>query len=162
MGLSARQALSLRRDPSLLDYRAPGFRFMFYTGVGFYDGVARIKRFPRLPLTDAAWAGIPDFRMGRPLIAGGASFALVASGRASGDKDFALGDRDLSELREVQLWVLEPDGRPASRARVSFFAPSGKASGVPPRPTGTIGTPARAATNAGPSCISSRSSRGPS
>jgi len=80
LGASARQALNpFSRGGPQRRYSAPGYWFMFYTGVGFYNGAAEQRYLPRIPVDADSFAGSPDFMMGRPLIAGGISFAHIAS-----------------------------------------------------------------------------------
>ena len=68
--------------------------------------------------------------------------------------------------RGTRPWILAGGGigspmTATTRRGRGTLAPTGRALTVPPSPTGTIGTPARAATNAGPSSMSSRLTRSP-
>ncbi len=65
-------------------YHAPGFRFMLYTGVGVWNGVASAYHLPAVPVGGRVWEGVPDHAACAPLIAGGAAFARVMlAGRVS-------------------------------------------------------------------------------
>lgn len=56
---------------------APGHRFMYYTGLGVWQGVARFLRLPRISLDPQRWLDVDDFLGCRPLLAGGQSFSEV-------------------------------------------------------------------------------------
>jgi hypothetical protein len=64
-----------RREPAELT----GYRAMHYTGYGVWNGLARLYWMPGVPLNPSHWAAVPDYARLSPLIAGGISFALVAS-----------------------------------------------------------------------------------
>lgn len=79
-GLCALHACLGRRGNPLAHSRAPGFRFMFWTGMGFWNGAA--SPFPRVSLDPKMWAEVPEFEDEYPLILGGSSFAIIAQDAA--------------------------------------------------------------------------------
>src|SRR5260221_6049143 len=79
-GSSCQHACLRRPGNPLKHFRAPGFRFMFWTGLGFWNGAG--KPFPRVSLDSALWAEVPQFEEEYPLILGGSSFAMIAQAAA--------------------------------------------------------------------------------
>src|SRR5438552_3171694 len=75
-GLCAQHACLGRSGNPFTQYRAPGFRFMFWTGLGFWNAAS--KPMPAVSLNPTLWADIPEFEEEYPLILGGASFAVIA------------------------------------------------------------------------------------
>jgi hypothetical protein len=55
------------------------YRAMHYTGYGVWNGLARLYWMPGVPLIPSHWDAVPDYARFSPLIAGGISFALIAS-----------------------------------------------------------------------------------
>ena len=76
-GISGLRACTFAGDRGDARYHAPGYRFMFYTGLGVWNGLAGSRFMPQISLDPARWTDVPDFLGGRVLIAGGASFADV-------------------------------------------------------------------------------------
>ena len=81
LGLCVRHAATFSRKNPLRAHVGEGYRYMFYTGMGFYNGVAASEGMPQIPAEGPLWADDPGHRFGRLLIAGGDSFARIASGR---------------------------------------------------------------------------------
>jgi hypothetical protein len=77
LGASARHAFAFAAGNPGDRYQAPGFRFMFYTGIGFWNGLAADYGVPAVSLDPARWTDVDDFLGCRPLIAGGESFAVT-------------------------------------------------------------------------------------
>jgi len=75
-GSSGRHAMMGRAGNPLTRFPAPGFRFMFWTGLGFWNQAG--KPFPRLSLDPARWTDIAQFDEEYPLILGGSAFAVSA------------------------------------------------------------------------------------
>jgi hypothetical protein len=75
-GSSGRHAVLGRAGNPLTRFPAPGFRFMFWTGLGFWNQAG--KPFPRMSLDPARWADIARFDEEYPLILGGSAFAVSA------------------------------------------------------------------------------------
>jgi hypothetical protein len=75
-GLCAQHASLGRSGNPFKHYCAPGFRFMFWTGMGFWN--AGGKPLPAVSLDPANWADVPEFTEEYPLILGGCSFADIA------------------------------------------------------------------------------------
>lgn len=75
-GSSGRHALLGRPGNPLTRFPAPGFRFMFWTGLGFWNQAG--KPFPRMSLDPARWTDIAQFEEEYPLILGGSAFAVSA------------------------------------------------------------------------------------
>jgi hypothetical protein len=75
-GSSARHAVLGRAGNPLTRFPAPGFRFMFWTGLGFWNQAG--KPCPRMSLDPARWTDIAQFDEEYPLILGGSAFAVSA------------------------------------------------------------------------------------
>ena len=75
-GASAWHACMRRSGNPLTHFPAPGFRFMFWTGLGFWNRAG--QPFPRMSLDPARWSDIPQFEEEYPLILGGSAFATAA------------------------------------------------------------------------------------
>jgi hypothetical protein len=76
-GGAAQSACRLSRACTDARYFAPGFRFMFFTGLGFWNAVAAHYFLPEVSLAPERWS-VSDFASGGPFIAGGLSFGAVA------------------------------------------------------------------------------------
>lgn len=98
--LAMRQSFGARSSSDRI--AAPGHRYMYYTGLGVWQGVARYLRLPRVSLDPQRWLDVDDFLGCRPLLAGGQSFSEVCiRGRvelsdlaplaAEGDHDWLTG-----------------------------------------------------------------------
>jgi hypothetical protein len=137
-GATARHAITLRRGTPVPRYAAPGFRYMLYTGVGFWNGVAPRYKMPRMSLEPARWADVPDFHGFRALIAGGTSFAAVALAgrvdRATIDALAAGGDawwrRGLLQGVGRAAWFLHLGDLPRLAALVEDSGEVGIAEGI--------------------------------
>lgn len=81
-GCAARHAARLASGNPRPAFAAPGYGFMFYTGVGFWNGVAPRFLAPRVSLDPVRWADVPGFGAHRALLAGGASFGALTLGGA--------------------------------------------------------------------------------
>lgn len=79
-GVCGRHACLPRRGNPLADYHAPGYRFMFWTGLGFWNGVA--WPFPTVSLAPERWEDVPEFQEEYSLVLGGAAFSQTASAGA--------------------------------------------------------------------------------
>jgi len=77
-GVAALHACAHSRGAPEPRYHAPGFRFMFFTGVGFWNGVAGRSRLPQVSLAEERWGDVADKVGCRPLLAGGVSFGAVS------------------------------------------------------------------------------------
>ncbi|HEX3860337.1 MAG TPA: DUF1702 family protein [Stellaceae bacterium] len=102
-GLCAQHACLGRNGNPLKHFPAPGFRFMFWTGLGFWNGAS--KPLPTISLAPALWAGIPEFAEEYPLILGGSSFAVIAQ-TATVDKgrlEAIPGIRNAADLDGIYL-----------------------------------------------------------
>ncbi len=100
-GAAARASCAWSQKNTTARYHAPGFRFMFFTGLGFWNAIASHYAVPRVSLDAQAWTDTPDFAASQPLVAGGASFgAVVLAG----------------ELKRTTLDRLERDAVATSRA----------------------------------------------
>jgi hypothetical protein len=75
-GLCCQHACLARSGIPFARYPAPGFRFMFWTGLGFWNGAA--KPMPAVSLNPLLWADVPEFAEEYPLILGGSAFAVAA------------------------------------------------------------------------------------
>jgi hypothetical protein len=104
-GLCCQHACFGRSGNPFKLYPAPGFRFMFWTGLGFWNGASR--PLPAVSLTPALWADVPEFEEEYPLILGGASFALIAqmSGFDRARVEDMPGIRNAADLEGVYLGV---------------------------------------------------------
>jgi len=113
-GRCCRHACLGRQGNPFTHFQGPGFRFMFWTGLGFWNGVS--KPFPAISLDPARWTDVAEFEEEYPLILGGSSFAMVAQ-TASLDKarlEAIPGIRNSSDLDGIYvgvgraLWFLYP------------------------------------------------------
>lgn len=77
-GVSGRLASTFSKRITDEEYHAPGFRFMLYTGLGVWNGLAAAMHGPQVTLKPERWAAVPDMQANRALIAGGAAFSVVA------------------------------------------------------------------------------------
>ncbi len=104
-GVCAGHACMGRSGNPFANYRAPGFRFMFWTGLGFWNGAS--KPLPAVSLDPARWAAIPEFAEEYPLILGGSSFAVIAqtSDVSKGRLEAIAGIRNAADLDGVYLGV---------------------------------------------------------
>ena len=75
-GLCCQHACFSRSQNPFKRYPAPGFRFMFWTGLGFWNVASRPM--PAVSLDPSFWSEIPEFEEEYPLILGGSAFALIA------------------------------------------------------------------------------------
>lgn len=75
LGVCAEHACSRRGGTPDDTYRTEGFRFMFFTGLGFWNGVVQGTPLPRMSLDPDRWNGVGDFLPCYPLITGGMAFA---------------------------------------------------------------------------------------
>ncbi|MBV8751724.1 MAG: DUF1702 family protein [Hyphomicrobiales bacterium] len=77
--LAGKHCLSLARGNP--DYRRLGnhYRRMYYTGYGFWNGLARIYPVPALSLDCRQWSNVSDFAELGPLIPGGMGFVVVGA-----------------------------------------------------------------------------------
>ena len=75
-GLCAQHACLGRAGNPFQHFPAPGFRFMFWTGLGFWNGAS--KPMPVISLNPALWTDVPEFEEEYPLILGGSSFSVIA------------------------------------------------------------------------------------
>jgi len=104
-GLCCQHAVLGRSGNLFKRYPAPGFRFMFWTGLGFWNGASRPM--PAVSLKPADWTDVAEFEEEYSLILGGSSFAAIAQ-TASVDKarieDLA-GIRTAADLDGVYLGV---------------------------------------------------------
>jgi len=94
-GLSCQHAILARSGTPFPRFAAPGFRFMFWTGLGFWNGACR--PLPTVSLKPSLWTDMPEFAEEYPLILGGASFAVVA--QTAGIDKARL--EDISGIREA-------------------------------------------------------------
>jgi hypothetical protein len=104
-GLCCQHACFGRSGNPFKLYPAPGFRFMFWTGLGFWNGAS--KPMPAVSLAPSFWADVPEFEEEYPLILGGSSFALIAQ-MAGFDKhrvEALPGIRNAADLDGVYLGV---------------------------------------------------------
>ncbi len=102
-GLCCRHACLGRSGNPFRNYRAPGFRFMFWTGLGFWNGAS--KPLPAVSLDPALWTDVPEFVEEYPLILGGSSFAVIAQ-TAAVDKErleAIAGIRNVTDLDGIYL-----------------------------------------------------------
>src|SRR5580704_3432119 len=104
-GLCCRHACLRRPGHPLAHFQAPGFRFMFWTGLGFWNGASR--PLPAVSLDPALWADIPEFAEEYPLILGGASFAATALAAAIDKRrlDTIPGIRNASDVAGIYIGV---------------------------------------------------------
>lgn len=115
-------------------YHAPGYRFMFYTGLGVWNGLAASRMMPRISLDPARWTEVPDFLGGRVLIAGGAAFADVLVRQSltpaslarlarGGDHDWVRGTYQGAGRAAWFLYMRAPDRITALLERFGEHAP---------------------------------------
>jgi hypothetical protein len=102
-GLAALHACLGRTGNPFARYRAPGFRFMFWTGLGFWNAAG--KPFPRVSLDPALWADVPEFAEEYPMILGGSAFAVIAQTAAvnRGRLEAIAGIRNATDLDWIYL-----------------------------------------------------------
>ena len=104
-GLCCQHAVLAHSGNPFKRYPAPGFRFMFWTGLGFWNGAYRPM--PSVSLGPPLWADVPEFDEEYPLILGGSSFAVTAQ-MASVDQarlEDIPGIRDAADLDGIYLGV---------------------------------------------------------
>lgn len=77
--LAGKHCLSLSRGNSDRRRLGDGYRRMYYTGYGFWNGLGRLYPVPSLPLDVASWSDVADFGELGPLIPGGMAFVVVGS-----------------------------------------------------------------------------------
>ncbi len=75
-GCAMRSAMGLTREHPLDQNRAPGYRYMLYTGTGFYNGMALAYGLPRVDMTAPRWAEEADRFSGTALELGGQTFGV--------------------------------------------------------------------------------------
>lgn len=99
-GCAAKRAFRVTSAHVLDQYRAPGYRYMLWTGLGFYNGLARQHWLPTVSMDDPRWAAEADFHVGRPLELGGETFGLVLR---RVDPSAAIQNADDDEVARVGL-----------------------------------------------------------
>jgi hypothetical protein len=77
--LAGKHCLSLARGNPHRQRIGDGYRRMYFTGYGFWNGLARVYRMPALSLDARKWSDVPDFPELGPLIPGGMGFAIVGA-----------------------------------------------------------------------------------
>jgi Protein of unknown function (DUF1702) len=126
-GASAQHAFRFAPGNPQARYHAPGFRFMFFTGVGFWNGMAARYALPFVRMTREAWVDAPDFAAFRQIIAGGLAFPLVLmKGRLDGSslRRFARANdrawaRGLIQGTGRAAWFLHMRDPPALRRHLA-------------------------------------------
>ena len=104
-GLSGRHACFGRSANPFTHYPAPGFRLMFWTGLGFWNGAS--KPLPTVSLDPTRWTDVPEFSDEYPLILGGSSFAVIAQTAAINKSrlEEIPGIRNAADLDGIYLGV---------------------------------------------------------
>jgi hypothetical protein len=112
LGVCGRHACLFAGGNPLPRFCAPGYRLMFWTGLGFWNGVA--SPFPAVSVAPERWADVPEFEGEYSLLLGGSGFSTTtAAGRVDPEALSRLpGIRDDHDLRGVYrgvgraLWFL--------------------------------------------------------
>lgn len=81
-GLAGLRAFSLQRGRPDEALQSPGYRYMYYTGLGMWNGIARLRFMPRVSLAPERWSEVEDYWGCRVLVAGGSAFADVVMRQA--------------------------------------------------------------------------------
>jgi len=77
--LAGKHCLSMARGNPDRRRMGDGYRRMYYTGYGFWNGLGRIYPLPALPLDASSWSDVSDFAELGPLLPGGMGFAVVGA-----------------------------------------------------------------------------------
>jgi hypothetical protein len=77
--LAGRHCLSLARGNPDRRRLGDGYRRMYYTGYGFWNGLGRLYPIPSLRLDAATWSDVADFGELGPLLPGGMAFSVVGA-----------------------------------------------------------------------------------
>ncbi len=81
-GQAVRHSFSFRSGtPDRFTGATKNYRLMYYTGYGFWKGVASAYHLPSFSIDPRRWEGVADFHRYAPLIAGGISFGLIMAKR---------------------------------------------------------------------------------
>jgi hypothetical protein len=80
-GQAVRHSFSFRRGTPDRYTDTKRYRLMYYTGYGFWKGVAAAHHLPSFSLDPRRWENVDDFRRYAPLVAGGISFGLILAKR---------------------------------------------------------------------------------
>ena len=92
-GISARHALTFSSGNPNNRYRDEGYRYMFYTGLGFWNAVAKRNFLRTVSVLGKDWQDVEDYEFRGPMQAGGDSFAHVCE----------TGSYKASDLKRVKV-----------------------------------------------------------
>lgn len=108
-GQAVRHSFSLRSGTPDRYTTVKRYRLMYYTGYGFWKGVAAAYHLPSFSIEPRRWQAVDDFRRYAPLIAGGISFGLILSKRRFDER--LLAKVPMMDLDSWRVGVLHGCGR---------------------------------------------------
>ena len=80
-GQAVRHSFSLRRGTPDRFTDVKRYRLMYFTGYGFWKGVAAVHHMPSFSIDPRRWESVEDFPRYAPLVAGGISFGMILAKR---------------------------------------------------------------------------------